>query len=83
LFALLLISASCPSDIQIDHRRESQSPTKDIENGICESNEACIYAPNVGAYQGHGDYKGNGTCLFVDGTISNVIMYSYPKNGKE
>lgn len=50
------------------------------ENGLCESNEACIYAPNMGAYQGEGDYKTR-TCTFTDGTISGVIMYAYPTNG--
>lgn len=51
------------------------------ENGLCESNEACTYSPNFGAYQGEGDYLSNGTCLFVDGTISGVKMYAYPTNG--
>lgn len=51
-------------------------------DGQCESNEACIYAPNVGAYQGHGDFKSNGTCNFSDGIISNVTMFAYPINGK-
>src|SRR5262249_46292251 len=25
------------------------------ENGLCESNEACIYTPNIASYQGHGN----------------------------
>jgi hypothetical protein len=24
------------------------------DNGLCKSNEHCIYAPNIGAYQGEG-----------------------------
>ena len=51
------------------------------ENGLCESNESCIYSPNFGVYQGEGDYLSNGTCLFVDGTVSGVTMYAYPTNG--
>ena len=51
------------------------------ENSLCESNEACIFAPNIGAYQGEGDYSSNGTCTFTDGTISGVTMYAYPTNG--
>ena len=51
------------------------------ENGLCESGEACIYSPNFGAYQGDGDYKSNGTCVFQNGAVSNVIMYAYPSNG--
>ena len=50
------------------------------DNGLCESNESCIYSPNPGAYQGHGDYRSK-TCAFQNGTISNVKMYAYPNNG--
>lgn len=51
------------------------------EDGLCESTESCIYSPNFGAYQGHGDYKAAGTCTFQNGTVSDVKMYSYPING--
>jgi hypothetical protein len=51
------------------------------DNGLCESNESCIYTPNFGAYQGEGDYYSNGTCLFQDGTVSGVNVYAYPVNG--
>lgn len=58
------------------------------ENGLCESNEACIYTPNIASYQGHG----NLTCIrgpaeygcpsaFSDGTISGVVLYQYANNG--
>ncbi|MBX3724192.1 MAG: hypothetical protein KF713_20260 [Turneriella sp.] len=58
------------------------------ENGLCESNEACIYTPNVASYQGHGGLK----CIrgpveygcastFVDGTITGVVLYQYENNG--
>lgn len=51
------------------------------DDGLCESNEACIYTPNYGSYQGEGDYKKNGECLFNDGIVSNIKMYTYPQNG--
>jgi hypothetical protein len=51
------------------------------EDGLCESSESCIYAPNYGAYQGSGDYSGN-TCTFVNGTVANVNMSAYPTNGE-
>ncbi len=51
------------------------------ENGLCESNEACIYSPNFGFYQGHGDYASNGTCTFQNGTVTGVTLYGYPSNG--
>jgi hypothetical protein len=52
------------------------------DDGLCESNEACIYSPNIGAYQGHGDYKAAGTCTFQNGTVTNVQMDAYPTNGR-
>lgn len=50
-------------------------------NGLCESGEGCIYTPNMGSYQGEGDYEAAGTCNFQNGTVSNVQMYAYPTNG--
>ncbi len=47
-------------------------------NGLCESNEGCLYTPNFGAYQGHGSL---GTCTFSNGAVSNVTMYGYTSNG--
>jgi hypothetical protein len=51
------------------------------DDGLCESSEACLYAPNFGAYQGHGAL---GTCVFAsDGdAISGVTMYGYASNGQ-
>ena len=54
-------------------------------NGLCESGEKCIYAPNSGAYQGGDDFSTQ-TCIFHSGPndgahISNVTMYYYPVNG--
>ncbi|HBS06514.1 MAG TPA: hypothetical protein DEA96_16210 [Leptospiraceae bacterium] len=49
------------------------------ENGLCESNETCIFTPNIGPYQGHGNLIGAGP--FTDGVISNVRMLRYETNG--
>jgi hypothetical protein len=51
------------------------------ENGLCESGEACIAAPNFGAYQGDGNPMAQ-TCLFQSGTITGVTMYYFPINGR-
>jgi hypothetical protein len=49
------------------------------ENGLCESNETCLFTPNFGSYQGHGDLISVGT---VDGgAISNVTLVRYEVNG--
>lgn len=50
------------------------------ENGLCESNESCIYSPNIGIYQGEGDYTSK-KCVFQNGAVSGVTMYAYPING--
>jgi hypothetical protein len=47
-------------------------------NGLCESGERCLYTPNFGSYQGHGEL---GTCRFTDGKVKGVTMYGYSKNG--
>jgi hypothetical protein len=52
------------------------------DNGLCESSESCIYTPNIGAYQGEGDYSVAGTCSFTDGAVSGVRLYAYPTNGQ-
>jgi hypothetical protein len=67
------------------------------DNGICESNEDCMYTPNIGAYQGHSK---DATSLFklipasqtssttnvcqdigTGGTITNVKLYKFETNG--
>ncbi len=49
------------------------------DNGLCESNETCVFAPNIGAYQGHGAlvHVGNVTA----GSVANVDLWKYPTNG--
>jgi hypothetical protein len=51
-------------------------------NGLCESNEGCMYMPNFGAYQGHGDPFAAQPCTIQPGTLSNISVYSYPTNGR-
>ncbi len=54
------------------------------DDGLCESNEACVYAPSFGAYQGEGDITGR-ACVFQNGTgtnrVTGVTLYSYPTSG--
>jgi hypothetical protein len=49
------------------------------EDGLCESDEACVYSPNFGAYQGEGPLVG--PCVFKDGAVSGVTLYAHSKNG--
>lgn len=51
------------------------------EDGLCESNEECIYQPNVGAYLGEGSMHSS-ACVFTDGAnFQNIKMYGYATNG--
>ena len=50
------------------------------EDGLCESGEACLYTPNIGAYQGHGNLISAGA--FSDGTVTGVTLYRYETNGR-
>ncbi|MEK6742249.1 MAG: right-handed parallel beta-helix repeat-containing protein [Nitrospirota bacterium] len=47
---------------------------------LCESNDICLYAPNIGSYQGHGNLVSAGT--FTNGTITSVTLMKYETNGR-
>ncbi|OGG93017.1 MAG: hypothetical protein A2527_13855 [Candidatus Lambdaproteobacteria bacterium RIFOXYD2_FULL_50_16] len=51
------------------------------ENGLCESNEACVFTPNIGAYQGHGTLT-EISGAFTDGTLTGIKLYQYSNNGR-
>ena len=50
-------------------------------NGLCESGDTCLYTPNFGAYQGHGELT---SCTFTagSGNITGVTVKSYLQNGR-
>ncbi len=50
------------------------------DNALCESNETCVFLPNVGTYQGHGQLVSTGP--FVDGTLINIRLLRYEHNGR-
>ncbi len=50
------------------------------DNGLCESGEDCIYTPNLGAYQGHGNLVSAGTYNGPD--ITSVTLWQYQHNGR-
>ena len=53
------------------------------DDGLCESNERCLYLPNHGRYQGHGPLR---ECVFDDeeGTtnVTNIKMLGHSQNGR-
>jgi hypothetical protein len=49
------------------------------ENGLCESNETCLFTSNIGSYQGHGNLISAGD--FTDGTVTDVTLLRFETNG--
>jgi hypothetical protein len=50
------------------------------DDGLCESNEACLYLPNLGAYQGDGPLVSAGA--FVDGQLTGITLLRRATNGR-
>ena len=91
-----VVGAACPAEVHGDQVATDQmTPTANTyllnameilddsvgdEDGLCESDESCIYAPNFGAYQGEGTYSDN-VCQFQDDgdttQVQNVTMHAY------
>ena len=51
------------------------------DNGVCELNEACVYSPNLGAYQGEGPLLPIGTGAAGARQDLNVTLKQYTTNG--
>ena len=49
------------------------------DNTLCESGESCLYTPNIGSYQGHGNLVSAGT--FTAGTLTGITLMKYGTNG--
>ena len=51
-------------------------------DGLCESGEVCLAAPNLGYYQGSSSSNPLlNLCNFTPGSVTGVTMYMYPTNG--
>lgn len=49
------------------------------DDGLCESGENCVYAPNIGAYQGEG-INTTSSCT-TSGIVSGATIFNYQSNG--
>jgi parallel beta-helix repeat protein len=52
------------------------------DDTLCESHETCLFTPNIGAYQGHGNLVSAGT--FTDSTtggLAGITLLKYETNG--
>ncbi|MCW7463814.1 hypothetical protein [Leptospira limi] len=69
--------------------REIIGDAKGNENGLCESNEDCLFTPNLGAYQGHGILRKAYSihpyyCQDIpkgDGNLSQIRLFGFEENG--
>jgi len=49
------------------------------DNGLCESNEQCLFTPNISSYQGHGNLIDAGT--FSGDGLTGINLKQYEYNG--
>jgi hypothetical protein len=68
------------TSIFLRHAVEIQGDGIGNDNTLCESNETCLFTPNIGSYQGHGDLISAGT--FIDGTLTGITLLQYETNGR-
>ena len=50
------------------------------DNGLCESGETCLYTPNIGSYQGHGELISAGA--FTPGALTGITLMRFENNGR-
>jgi hypothetical protein len=50
------------------------------DNTLCESGETCLYMPNIGSYQGHGNLVDAGA--FVNGALTGITLLRFENNGR-
>lgn len=71
-FAGTCTSTFLPHAIEIAHDEIGN------DNWLCESDETCVLAPNIGSYQGHG--LGASTTIGAGGTVENVVLIAPAEN---
>jgi nitrous oxidase accessory protein NosD len=61
----------------------AEIPGDDIgnDNTLCESGETCLYAPNIGSYQGHGELISAGTFTPAGG-LTGITLMRFADNGR-
>jgi parallel beta-helix repeat protein len=74
------LSDKCYS-VYLRNAVEISGDDKGNDNTLCESDETCLYSPNMASYQGHGNlidagFIGNG------GTLENITLMQYETNGR-
>jgi hypothetical protein len=63
-------------------KHATEIPGDDIgnDNTLCESGETCLYAANIGSYQGQGELISAGA--FTAGTLTAITLMRFADNGR-
>lgn len=77
---LALTDRQIPPNVFLMHAEEILDDQIGDDDGLCESNERCVFSPNLGAYQGDRGLTA-GPCRFTDGLVTGVSMYAHANNG--
>ena len=72
------LNGSCQSTY-LRHAVEIMGDGVGNDNLLCESNEACLYTPNIGSYQGHGNLISAGT--YAGSSLAGITLLRYESNG--
>ena len=71
-------SLTVGSKIFLQHAIEIDDDGIGNDNGLCESNENCIYAPNIGSYQGEGGISSTYCTTASTGVnVTNAKIFKY------
>jgi hypothetical protein len=92
----VVADSSCPADVEFEdfnsntfllsarelvaYSATTGLPTGDFD-GLCESNEKCVYSGNFGAYPGHGTVSSSSCNFSAVGSITGVTLHGYSSNG--
>jgi hypothetical protein len=71
--------SACQS-VFLRHALEISADAIGNDNALCESGETCLFTPNVGSYQGHGNLLSAGA--FSDGALTGITLLQYDSNGR-
>lgn len=75
------VGSTSPSTTYLENSVEIFADDIGNDNGLCESNEACLFTPNIGAYQGHGELIPM-TGIGTGATLVNITLYQHNFNGQ-
>jgi hypothetical protein len=76
----IVTDAQTTPNVFLLNARELLDDNQGDDDGLCEDNEACLFAPNIGVYQGEETNLSN-PCIFFNGSVSGVEIVASSING--